>query len=222
MWVFLEFRRWGLYLVVYSKGGCLFCGLFAMNSLRSNLRASGKPRLISSSLYPLSVNFDLNLSMDTPQVVWVQFCANSWDTRFLLWTVGYWFGVAMTFDDDTVMCQLVCCIFWYLHTFESLNLLPLYTEVSRNVISLGDVVRLNPGRLWKLFAVWKSATSSAGTFSLSMYPLSLKWAWVLISFLRGEFSDSCSRNWYIIYIYSCMSHISGDRIAPMEAPIVWW
>ena len=49
-------------LVMYTKGGCLFFGLSAMNSLRSNLRASRKPRLISSSLYLLSVN--LNLSGD--------------------------------------------------------------------------------------------------------------------------------------------------------------
>ena len=43
-------------------------------------------------------------------------------------------------------------------TFGSLTLLLLYTEVSRNVISWEEVVRVNLRRLWKLFAVWKKFT----------------------------------------------------------------
>ena len=44
----------------------MFFGLSAMSSLRSNLRAFRKPRLIFSSLYPLSVN--LNLSRDASRL----------------------------------------------------------------------------------------------------------------------------------------------------------
>ena len=61
-------------------------------------------------------------------------------------------------------------------TFESLNLLPFYTEVSRNVISWGEVMRVNLRRLWKLLVVWKKyATSCAGAFSHIMY----------LSFVKG-------------------------------------
>ena len=49
-----------------TKGVCLFCDLSAMSSLRSNLRAFRKPRLIFSSLYPLPVN--LNLSRDASRL----------------------------------------------------------------------------------------------------------------------------------------------------------
>ena len=42
------------------QGVCLFFGLSAMSTLRSDLRASRKPRLISSSLYPLSVKWILS------------------------------------------------------------------------------------------------------------------------------------------------------------------
>ena len=51
---------------MYTKGGCLFFGLSAMNSFRSNLRASRKPRLISSSLYTLSIKS--NLSRDASRL----------------------------------------------------------------------------------------------------------------------------------------------------------
>ena len=78
------------------------------------------------------------------------------------------------FDRDTDMSQLVWCIFCYLVRL-SLNLVPLYTVVSRNVISWGEVVDVNLRRLWKLFAVWKkSATSCAGAFSHIIYSSSLK------------------------------------------------
>ena len=48
------------------QGVCSFFGLSAVSSLRSNLRTSRKPRLISSSLCPLSVK--LNLSRDASRL----------------------------------------------------------------------------------------------------------------------------------------------------------
>ena len=62
MRVFPKVSELKVYLVMYTNGICLFFGLSAISSLRSNLKASRKLRLISSSLYPLSA--DLNLSRD--------------------------------------------------------------------------------------------------------------------------------------------------------------
>ena len=58
---------------MYTKGVGLFFGLSAMSSLRSNLRASRELPLISSGLYPLSLNLGLNLSRDAFRFSWSNF-----------------------------------------------------------------------------------------------------------------------------------------------------
>ena len=59
--------------------------------------------------------------------------------------------------------------------------------------------------------------SSLVAFSHIMKPSSLNRTWVIILFLCGEFLIKCSSIWW-----RRMPQISGDGIAPMDAPMVWW
>ena len=87
-----------------------------------------------------------------------------------------WYGFSLSVGDEG--CIWVWSRYRYVSvglvhilissTFESLNLLPFYTEVSKNVISWGEVVRVDLRRLWRLFSVWKkSATLCAGASPIS-------------------------------------------------------
>ena len=58
---------------------------------------------------------------------------------------------------------------------------------------------------------------SSVAFSHIMNPSSLIGRGLLFCLCAASFSFKCSSSWW-----RRMSHISGDGIAPMDAPIVWW
>ena len=190
-----------------------------MSSLRSNLRALKmglrKPRLISSSLHPLSVN--LNLSRNASRLSWSSF------VRIL--EIHGSFCESMEYLVGVVRCsiEILVCLSWtgayfdiqYVWVFESFACVHCgiqecdllgwsraceSLEITEAVLSLKEVSYIMC-RCLLLYHV----------------PIFCETAWVLILLLCGEFLDSDFRIWH-----SGMSHIPGDGIAPMEAPIVWW
>lgn len=154
--LFLQCWRWGLYLVMYTRGIQLFFGLSAKRLSQLCCRASLKYCLISWILYPF-------------QSAWICSCwgltscylghMDSWDDCSCHESTEDWIGVAWHLVEILIHVSslLVWCAFLISSVLEFSTLLPLYTVVSKNVIACFDAVWVNLRRWWKLLAVRKKS-----------------------------------------------------------------
>ena len=213
---FLVFLRCGWYLVMYTKGILLFSGLSAKRLFLSYSRAWLKYWSVSWVLYPLSISLFLKLVRADLSCQDRSWCG------FLRWLFLLWIRERLSLGGTKFggSINVSVGLVWVLisSNLELVNLFPLYTVVSKKVISCFDTVWVNLRRWWRLLAVWKKFVMfSSVAFSYIMNSSALNRTWVIILSLCGEFSIKCSSIWW-----RRMSYISGDSIVPLDAPMVWW
>ena len=179
---------------MYTKKDCL----------RSNLRACTQLRLISSSLCPLSVN--LNLSRDASRSSWSNF-VRIFEIRDSFYESGqYWVGVA------SCSVEILVCLSWF----------GAYFDIQYVWIWIFCLCTLRYPGMW--------------IFGVRSYVLMPENCGSCLQFGRSLLHDAqvpspmpCTHHvwnghefWFCSCMVSCASHMSGDGIAPIEAPIIWW